>query len=171
MLHSLFCGLFIYFFFLCLYLLLNSSQLFVFLFFYMIYIYLLHSCFLPFLLNYLQTVYVFLNGLRPDQIKQYIHTYIHTYRINAQFKYFSFCITDFDWKSIDPKEMILITVLTNKALYEKLNITVNCATSYYYFAEGLKWAIRWNNGTLIFLKKAHGEYTLKFLHPIVSNSY
>lgn len=62
-----------------------------------------------------------------------------------------FMLADFDWNALHPEKLIAMTINSRKPMYDKQNITINCETSYFYFSEGVKWAIRWKNGSLEFI--------------------
>ncbi|CAL8106904.1 unnamed protein product [Orchesella dallaii] len=64
----------------------------------------------------------------------------------------------FDWNNLHPEKLIALSANSRKPIYDKQNITINCETSYFYFAEGVKWAARWNNGSLNFLDTDSGLY-------------
>lgn len=62
-----------------------------------------------------------------------------------------FPFPDFDWSALQPEKLIAMSINSRRPMYHQQNVTINCEYSYFYFSEGVKWAVRWRNGSLEFL--------------------
>ncbi|CAL8110112.1 unnamed protein product [Orchesella dallaii] len=54
----------------------------------------------------------------------------------------------FDWRQLNPQNMVHLMIHAHSPYYDNQMVTATCQTLHSYFSDGIKWGIKWSNGSV-----------------------